>query len=105
MLIKVNEILTSELSDLDIANWTKPKGGYFISLDVPKNCAQEVVELAKNIGVQFTGAGATFPLKNDPNNSNIRIAPSLPSLSEIEKAMQVLSVCIIIVSGKKQGLI
>jgi DNA-binding transcriptional MocR family regulator len=102
---KVNDVLTKELSDLDIITWTKPKGGYFVSLNVPNNCAQDVVELAKKAGVQFTGAGATFPLQKDPNNSNIRLAPSLPSLPEIEKAMQVLSVCIIIITAKKEGLI
>lgn len=90
----VQDILKSEIGHLDIANWTEPKGGYFISIDVPKGCASRVVELAKKIGVQFTGAGATFPYKKDPNDSNIRIAPSLPSLEEIKKAMEVLCCCI-----------
>jgi len=91
---KVQSILSKKLNDLDIASWSKPKGGYFISLDVSEGCAKRVVELAAEAGVKMTSAGATFPYKNDPRDCNIRIAPSLPSLDEIEKAMEVLCVCI-----------
>lgn len=91
---KVRSILSEELQDLDIATWSEPKGGYFISLNVTEGCAKRVVELAKEAGVKMTAAGATFPYKKDPKDSNIRIAPSLPSLEDIEKAMKVLCVCI-----------
>ena len=70
-------------------NWSKPRGGYFISVDV-KSCAKRIVELSNDAGVKFTAAGATFPYKNDDNNSNIRIAPSVPSLDEMEFAIDVL---------------
>lgn len=70
-------------------NWSKPRGGYFISVDV-KSCAKRIVELASEAGVKFTAAGATFPYKNDDNNSNIRIAPSVPSLEEMDFAIEVL---------------
>ncbi|MEG1529129.1 MAG: aminotransferase class I/II-fold pyridoxal phosphate-dependent enzyme, partial [Clostridia bacterium] len=69
--------------------WTKPRGGYFISVDV-KSCAKRIVGLAAEAGVKFTAAGATFPYGNDDNNSNIRIAPSVPSLDEMDYAVDVL---------------
>ena len=67
-----------------------PKGGYFISFNVPNNCAKRVVALAAEAGVKLTGAGATYPYKNDPNDSNIRLAPSCPTVDEIEQAMQIV---------------
>lgn len=90
----VDRILTKELGSKSLATWTKPEGGYFISLDVPDQCAQQVVKLAQEAGVKLTPAGATFPYKNDPNNRNIRIAPSLPPMEDIEKAIEVLAVCV-----------
>lgn len=77
-----------------VATWTKPQGGYFISLDTPDGCAKRTVELAKAVGVAFTSAGATFPYGKDPRNRNIRIAPTLPSLTEIETAMDVFCTCV-----------
>ncbi len=91
---KVDEILTRELGKDALAQWTKPEGGYFVSMNVPDGCAKRVVELAKAAGVKMTPAGATFPYKLDPNDSNIRIAPSLPPLADIEKAMEVVGVCV-----------
>ena len=91
---KVLEIFNTELGDLDIATWSKPKGGYFISLDTPAGCASRVVALAAEAGVKMTAAGATFPYGKDPDDKNIRIAPSLPSLSEIETAMKIFCICI-----------
>ncbi|MBX2843018.1 MAG: aminotransferase class I/II-fold pyridoxal phosphate-dependent enzyme [Flammeovirgaceae bacterium] len=97
----VREILDSELGGLEIATWSNPNGGYFISMDTLDDCAKEVVAMAAEVGVKLTGAGATFPYKNDPDNKNIRLAPSLPSLEEIKKAMEVVAVCVKIASVKK----
>lgn len=82
--------LDSQLSELGIARWTKPRGGYFISLHVPEGCAKRTVELCANAGMILTPAGATYPYGSDPLDSNIRIAPSYPSVEEIEKASEVL---------------
>ncbi|MDG5787242.1 aminotransferase class I/II-fold pyridoxal phosphate-dependent enzyme [Evansella sp. AB-P1] len=93
--------LESELGDKDIASWHSPNGGYFISLNTLDDCAKEVVNLAKEAGVTLTGAGATFPYGKDPRNRNIRIAPTFPSLEELEKAMNVLCVCVQLASINK----
>ena len=90
----VQATLTKELGPLEIAQWTHPNGGYFVSLNTPEGCAKQVVEMAKQAGVMFTPAGATYPYQNDPLNRNIRIAPSFPSVKDIETAMTILSVCI-----------
>ncbi|PHS05529.1 MAG: aminotransferase [Kordia sp.] len=87
---KTLSILESELGETGLATWTQPKGGYFISLDVPNGCAKRVVGLAAEAGVKLTGAGATYPGNNDPNDSNIRLAPSCPTIDEIEQAMQIV---------------
>ncbi len=86
-------ILDEKLADTKIAEWTHPKGGYFISLDVYKGCARKTVSLAKDIGVVLTDAGATYPYHNDPNDSNIRIAPSFPPISDLEEGIKVLCLC------------
>ena len=75
----VLETLTGELAENGFASWNSPKGGYFVSLDTLPGCAKATLELAKNAGVTMTGAGATFPYKKDPADSNIRIAPTYPS--------------------------
>ena len=90
----VQATLSKELGDLGIANWTNPNGGYFVSINTPDGCAKQVVEMAKQAGVMFTPAGATYPYQNDPLNRNIRIAPSFPSVADIETAMTILAVCI-----------
>ena len=87
----VIRLFEEELKDCGILEWSNPKGGYFISVDTTYNCASEVVDLAKNCGVLFTAAGSTFPYGKDPMDSNIRIAPSLPPVEELEKAMEVLT--------------
>jgi DNA-binding transcriptional MocR family regulator len=89
----VVSILDTELAGKGIANWSNPAGGYFVNFDVPEGCAKKVVAMAADAGVKLTGAGATFPYKKDPRNSNIRIAPTLPSLDEIKKATEVVAVC------------
>lgn len=77
-----------------IASWTKPNGGYFISLDVPDGCAKRTVALCENAGVTLTGAGATYPYGKDPADKNIRIAPTFPSRDELCKAVEILCVCV-----------
>ena len=79
--------LERELSDLDVCSWTYPSGGYFVSVDVLPGCAKGVVKLCKDAGVVMTPAGATYPHGYDPTDSNIRIAPTYPSLDELKQAM------------------
>ena len=90
----VQEILERELGGKDVATWTEPQGGYFVSLDTKPGRAAAVVALAGELGVKFTKAGATWPYGKDPRDSNIRIAPTLPSLEQIRTAVEVLAVCI-----------
>ncbi len=86
----VIDSLENELGGLGIASWENPKGGYFVSLNVLDGCAKRVVALCKEAGVVMTGAGATYPYGNDPQDSNIRIAPTLPTPAELAKACEVL---------------
>jgi DNA-binding transcriptional MocR family regulator len=95
------EILERELGGLEIATWTKPKGGYFVSFDAMDGCAKRIVGLCKEAGMTLTGAGATFPYKKDPQDRNIRIAPSFPTVSEITKAMELFCVCVKLASLEK----
>ncbi|WP_370453210.1 aminotransferase class I/II-fold pyridoxal phosphate-dependent enzyme [Oceanobacillus sp. CFH 90083] len=97
----VLNILQEKLGSYGIATWAEPKGGYFISLNTMDGCAAEVISLAKEAGVTLTGAGAAFPYGKDPRDRNIRIAPSFPTLEEVEKAIEVLCICIILVSTNK----
>ena len=90
----VLEMLEKELSSCGIATWSNPRGGYFISLDVLSGCAKRTVELCAGAGVKLTGAGATFPYGVDPEDKNIRIAPSFPPVSDLLSAMEVLCVCV-----------
>ncbi|MBP3391512.1 MAG: aminotransferase [Clostridia bacterium] len=97
----VLEVFDREMTGLDILSWTKPEGGYFISIDVPEGCASKVVAMAKACGVAFTPAGATYPCGVDPLDRNIRIAPSFPPLSQIGTAIEVLCICIKICALEK----
>lgn len=94
----VERVLGRELGHSDasgLASWSKPRGGYFVSLDTREGCATRVVKMAADAGVKLTPAGAAFPYRKDPLDRNIRIAPSFPSLPDLERAMEVLAVAII----------
>lgn len=93
--------LNQELTGLGIASWTEPRGGYFISLDVLDGCAKRVGELCKEAGVVLTTVGATFPYGKDPNNRNIRIAPTYPPLDELDTAAELLCVCVRLAAAEK----
>jgi aspartate/methionine/tyrosine aminotransferase len=99
----VTTVFEAELGGKGIATWTKPRGGYFVSLDTLDGCAAAVVGLAEEAGVKLTSAGATFPYGRDPRDRNIRIAPTLPPLAQVELAMQVVAVCVELVSLRKRG--
>lgn len=97
----VQEVLERELGDLGICSWTKPKGGYFISFEAMEGCAKEIVAKCKEAGVTLTGAGATWPYKHDPKDSNIRIAPSYPTAEELAKTADLFVLCVKLVSAEK----
>jgi DNA-binding transcriptional MocR family regulator len=97
----VTRIFERELGGSGLAAWTKPRGGYFVSLDTLDGCAAEVVKLADEAGVKLTPAGATFPLGKDPRNRNIRVAPSLPPAAQVETAMEVVTLCVKLASARK----
>jgi aspartate/methionine/tyrosine aminotransferase len=86
--------LEAELGGLGLASWTRPKGGYFISVDTLPGCAQKTVDLAMQAGVKLTAAGATYPYGNDTHDTNIRIAPSYPTIAELEQAMDLFCICV-----------
>lgn len=93
--------LESELGNLGIGTWIAPRGGYFISFDSMPGCAKKIVSLCKELGVVLTGAGATYPYGKDPQDSNIRIAPSFPSPEEMEMASKVFVLCVKLASVEK----
>ena len=97
----VLDTLDRELSGLGVGEWTKPHGGYFISFDSMEGCAKAIVAKAKEAGVVMTGAGATYPYGKDPKDSNIRIAPTYPSLEELGKAAEVFVLCVKLASVEK----
>lgn len=97
----VTDILERELGGLEIGSWLKPKGGYFISFDSMDGCAKAIVAKCKKAGVVMTGAGATYPYGKDPHDSNIRIAPSYPPLSDLILATELFALCVKIVSIDK----
>ncbi len=95
----VQRVLDESLGGLGVATWSRPRGGYFVSLDTEPGCARAVVEMAGEAGVKLTPAGATFPYGLDPDDRNVRIAPTLPSVGEIETAMRVLADCVLLVTA------
>ena len=100
----VLEGLNREIAPLDIASWRRPKGGYFVSLNAMPGTAKRTLALCKEAGVTMTGAGATFPYGKDPEDSNIRIAPSLPPVAELEQAVEVLCTCLKLAALEKLGV-
>ncbi len=98
---QVLDTLRTELGGQEIADWTNPNGGYFISLNTLEGCAKKVVNMAAEAGVILTGAGATYPYGNDPLDRNIRIAPTFPPLAELKKAMEIVAVCIQLASVER----
>jgi DNA-binding transcriptional MocR family regulator len=98
---KVLDTFDEKLGHLPNVTWTRPKGGYFISLDVPKGCAKRVVALAKEAGVQLTPAGATYPHGKDPDDRTIRIAPTFPELLEVTQAAEGVALCVLLAAAEK----
>jgi DNA-binding transcriptional MocR family regulator len=93
---KVLDIFDKKLAGIPDVTWTRPKGGYFISLEVPRGCAKRVVALAKEAGVALTPAGATHPYGKDPGDRTIRIAPTFPELPEVAQAAEGVAVCVLL---------
>lgn len=97
----IEKVLEKELGGLEVGSWTKPRGGYFISFESMEGCAKEIVQKCKDAGVVLTGAGATYPYKKDPKDSNIRIAPTFPSEEELAIATDLFVLCVKLVSVEK----
>ncbi len=93
--------LKSELGGKGVAEWTNPNGGYFVSVDVLDGCAKRVVSLCREAGVTLTGAGATYPYGKDPNDRNIRVAPTYPPVAELEQAMELFCICVQLAAAEK----
>lgn len=96
----VYEKLDENLGGLDIAEWTKPQGGYFVCFKAMNGCASNIVKMAKEAGLSLTEAGSVFPYHKDPEDAYIRIAPSMPAKDELEKAMDLFAICVKLVSIK-----
>lgn len=97
----VQQVLERELGGLGVATWTDPKGGYFVSLDVLDGTAGRVVALAKDAGIALTPAGASFPGGLDPNDRNIRLAPTFPTLAAVSEAMEAVTTCVLLAAAEK----
>ena len=97
----VEKILDRDLEGAEIGTWTKPNGGYFISFDALEGCAKKIVAKAAQAGVKMTDAGATYPYGKDPQDRNIRIAPSFPTVEELEAATEIFVLSVKLVSIDK----
>lgn len=98
---EVDRVLTQRLGGLGVATWNTPTGGYFVNLDVLPGTASRVVALAKEAGLSLTPAGASFPHGEDPQDTNIRLAPTMPSMSELTEAMETVATCVLIAAAEK----
>ncbi len=96
----VERVLTERLGGLGLATWTKPSGGYFVSFDVMDGIASRVVGLAKEAGIALTPAGASFPQGKDPNDRNIRLAPTFPELDAVTEAMEAVATCVLLAAAE-----
>ncbi|MBQ9894728.1 MAG: aminotransferase [Ruminococcus sp.] len=97
----VCDVLKKEIAPLGIGSWTEPEGGYFISFDAMNGCAKRIVQLCGEAGVTLTGAGATFPYGIDPDDKNIRIAPTYPPIEDLAKALELFVICVKLASAEK----
>ncbi len=97
----VNSTLERELGDLGCADWTNPKGGYFMSFNTMPGLAKKVVAMCKEAGVELTGAGATYPYGKDPEDKNIRLAPSMPPVEDLKVAAELFCLCVKLASVEK----
>ncbi len=98
---EVDRILNERLGGLDVATWTRPTGGYFVSLDVLDGCAARTVQLAKEAGIALTPAGSSFPYGDDPRDRNIRLAPTFPSLTDVTAAMEAVTTCVLLAVSER----
>ena len=89
------------LEGLEIGEWTRPMGGYFISFESLPGCAKEIVHLAKKAGVKMTDAGATWPYHKDPKDTNIRVAPTYPPIEDLKIAAELFTLCVRKASAEK----
>ena len=97
----VCKALDREIAPLGIGSWTEPKGGYFISFNALPGCAKRIVQLCAEAGVTLTGAGATFPYGVDPEDRNIRLAPTFPPVEDLKKAVELFTICVKLASAEK----
>ena len=100
---EVDRVLTERLGGLGVATWNRPTGGYFVNLDVLPGTASRVVALAKEAGLSLTPAGASFPHGEDPQDTNIRLAPTMPPMSELTEAMETVATCVLIAAAEQMG--
>lgn len=98
---EVDRVLTERLDGHGVARWNKPRGGYFVNLDVMPGTASRVVSLAKEAGIALTPAGSSFPLGQDPNDENIRLAPTMPPLEEVTEAMDGVATAVLLAAVEK----
>ncbi|MCW4352667.1 aminotransferase class I/II-fold pyridoxal phosphate-dependent enzyme [Hoyosella sp. YIM 151337] len=98
----VLDILDDRLSEAKVATWSEPEGGYFISLDVMDGTAKRTIQLAREAGIALTAAGSAFPYAKDPNDRNIRLAPSFPSMDDLRTAMDGVATCVLYAAAEKQ---
>jgi DNA-binding transcriptional MocR family regulator len=98
---EVDRVLTERLGGRGVATWNTPHGGYFVNLDVLPGTAGRVVALAREAGVALTPAGSSFPYKNDPEDTNIRIAPTMPPPAEVTEAMEAVATCVLLAAAEQ----
>ena len=98
----VQKHLESELAGKGVGTWSNPKGGYFVSFEALPGLAQEIIRLAGEAGVKLTPAGATYPYSHDPNDKTIRLAPTFPSVEDLDQAMQIFVICVQLASIRQR---